>query len=332
MGFFEIFSGLLSALYGVIGNYGLAIIALTLISRIVMLPLTIKQTRSMRKMQALQPEVNRIRAKYKSNKQKMNEEMMALYKESGVNPLGGCFPMLLQMPVFIALFSVLRFPLKYMGYQLTDGAWSLNEGLSGVMKSIAESSLAQGLLEVPDKVNGFLGILRLDCSAQNVLPMFEPRGMPGNASPCPHGGLESIPYVVLLIAMGLSTWYQQKQMQASQDASSPQAQQARMMGRIFGIFFLFIGFSFPTGLVLYWTTSNLWGIVQQRIMLGAAPPVEAPVRAKSKSKSPPGGTKGKSSSDGKTKAAPTPGSSNGGKTPAATASRPHPSSKKKKKR
>ena len=322
MGFFEIFSGLLAAIYAVIGNYGLAIIVLTLLSRIVMLPLTIKQTRSMRKMQALQPEVNRIRAKYKGNKQKMNEEMMALYKESGVNPLGGCFPMLLQMPIFIALFSVLRAPLKYMGYELADSAWKASEGVSGTLQSIQDSSLAQGLLEVPDKVNGFLGILRLDCSTTGVVPLFQAQDMPGNASQCPHGWVEAFPYLLLLVAMGVTTWYQQKQMQASQDPNNPQAQQARMMGRIFGIFFLFIGFGFPIGLVLYWTTSNLWGIVQQRIMLGAAPPVQAPVRSgggKAKGAKPATSSRGKSDTTG-------------AKTPTKSSSRPHPSSKKKRKR
>ena len=78
--------------YGIIPSYGLAIILLTLAVRILLLPLSIKQTRSMREMQRIQPEIKKIQAKYKGNRQKMNEEMMALYKEHGVNPLGGCLP------------------------------------------------------------------------------------------------------------------------------------------------------------------------------------------------------------------------------------------------
>src|ERR671939_942923 len=110
MGFFELFSGVLSALYAVVRSYGLAIILLTILVRLILLPLSIKQVRSMREMQRIQPEMKRLQAKYKGNRQKLNEEMMKLYKERGVNPVAGCLPMLLQIPVLIALYSVLRFP------------------------------------------------------------------------------------------------------------------------------------------------------------------------------------------------------------------------------
>src|SRR5437762_1427000 len=91
----------LSFFYDLVPSYGLAIILLTVAVRLVMLPLTIKQTRSMQEMQKLQPEVKRLQAKYKGgDRQKMNEEMMKLYKEHKVNPLGGCLPLLLQLPIF----------------------------------------------------------------------------------------------------------------------------------------------------------------------------------------------------------------------------------------
>lgn len=89
-------------------NYGIAIMLLTIIIRIVFWPVTHKSTESMKRMQAIQPLMNEVRAKYKDNQQKMQQEMMALYKEHKVNPLGGCLPMLIQIPVFIALFVVLR--------------------------------------------------------------------------------------------------------------------------------------------------------------------------------------------------------------------------------
>jgi YidC/Oxa1 family membrane protein insertase len=114
-GWFEWFRGLckvllwtLNALYKVIPNYGIAIILLTLIVRIIFWPVTHKSTESMKKMQEIQPLVTEIRAKYKDKPQKMNEEVMALYKKHKVNPVAGCLPMLVQIPVFIALFVVLR--------------------------------------------------------------------------------------------------------------------------------------------------------------------------------------------------------------------------------
>src|SRR5918998_2895491 len=101
MGFFELFSAALAGFYALVPSYGLAIILLTLAVRVLLLPLSIKQTRSMREMAKIQPEVKKLQQKHKGDRQKMNEEMMALYKEHGVNPFGGCGPLLLQFPVII---------------------------------------------------------------------------------------------------------------------------------------------------------------------------------------------------------------------------------------
>ncbi|MDQ3921077.1 MAG: YidC/Oxa1 family membrane protein insertase, partial [Actinomycetota bacterium] len=86
----------------------LSIAMLTVIVRSLLFPLTIKQVKSMRAMQDLKPEMDRIRAKYKDNRQKQQEEVMKLYQDRKVNPLGGCFPILVQMPIFIAMFYVIR--------------------------------------------------------------------------------------------------------------------------------------------------------------------------------------------------------------------------------
>jgi YidC/Oxa1 family membrane protein insertase len=98
---------ILAFFYQLIPSYGVAIILLTVLVRLVLLPLTIRQTRSMQEMQKLQPKVKELQRKYKGNRQKLNEEMMKLYKEHQVNPLGGCLPLVLQLPVFFALFWVL---------------------------------------------------------------------------------------------------------------------------------------------------------------------------------------------------------------------------------
>jgi YidC/Oxa1 family membrane protein insertase len=99
---------LLSFLYDLVRSYGLAIILLTVLVRVVLLPLTIRQTRSMQEMQKLQPKIKELQRKYKGNRQKVAEETQKLYREHQVNPLGGCLPLLLQLPVFFALFGVLR--------------------------------------------------------------------------------------------------------------------------------------------------------------------------------------------------------------------------------
>jgi YidC/Oxa1 family membrane protein insertase len=106
---------ILAFLYDVVPSYGIAIILLTVLVRLVLIPLTLKQTRSMHAMQRIQPQIKEIQRKHKGNRQKMNEEMMKLYKEHQVNPLGGCLPLVLQLPVFIALFSVLRSTIGALG-------------------------------------------------------------------------------------------------------------------------------------------------------------------------------------------------------------------------
>lgn len=94
----------------VIANYGIVIILLTIVVRLVLTPLTISQTRSMAKMQKMQPQIKELQKKYKDDKQKLQQETMEFYKKNNVNPLAGCLPLILQMPVFFALFQTLRNP------------------------------------------------------------------------------------------------------------------------------------------------------------------------------------------------------------------------------
>jgi YidC/Oxa1 family membrane protein insertase len=101
-------SSLMDFLYGVFGNYGWAIICITLIIRFAIWPLHIKSQRTMKRMSLLQPKMKELKEKYKDNPQKMNQETMALYRDYGVNPLGGCLPILLQMPIFLGFFAMLR--------------------------------------------------------------------------------------------------------------------------------------------------------------------------------------------------------------------------------
>src|SRR5216110_514189 len=106
--FFAPFANLLAFFYEIWPSYGGAIALFTLTIMVVMTPLTLKGTRSMMTMQALQPEMKKIQAQYKDDRQKLNEELLKFYKENNINPLGGCLPLLVQLPVFIILYQVLR--------------------------------------------------------------------------------------------------------------------------------------------------------------------------------------------------------------------------------
>lgn len=105
---------LLSMLYGLIGNYGITIILFTIVVKLCLYPLYIKQTKSMAKMSEVQPKMAAIQRKYANDRETMNIKMAELYKEEKFNPMGGCLPMLIQMPIIMGLFALLRNPMLYI--------------------------------------------------------------------------------------------------------------------------------------------------------------------------------------------------------------------------
>ena len=109
----SLFGIALKAIYGVIGNYGLSIIVFTIIVKMILMTLTVKQTKSTFAMSEINPKVKEIQAKYKNKPEKQNEEISKLYKESGINPLSGCLPILIQMPILMGLFYVFKDPVTH---------------------------------------------------------------------------------------------------------------------------------------------------------------------------------------------------------------------------
>jgi len=219
---------LLQAFYRFSGSYGIAIILLTLLVRLVLLPLTVKQTRSMVAMQKIQPEIRKLQEKYKDDKEKLSQEMMKFYKEHKINPFGGCFPLLLQMPIFFALFTVLR---KYL---LTPPTIIVGNTLS-VFKALPwfEGGLTGAYAPIPIvKSSGFLWMGNLADTTRIADPYF-----------------------VLVILLMASTWYSQKQVM-----SDPRQ---KNMLIIMPLITAFIGLSLPAGVVLYWLTTNILQILQQ---------------------------------------------------------------------
>lgn len=112
--FAQIFGYLLGLIYGVVNDYGIAIILFTLITKSLLMPFTIKQLRSQKAMAAIQPKMKEIQDKYKDNKEKQNQMLVELYKEHKYNPLSGCLPLLIQFPIIIGLFTAMRQPGDYV--------------------------------------------------------------------------------------------------------------------------------------------------------------------------------------------------------------------------
>lgn len=221
---------LLQAINDLTGNYGVAIILLTVLVKLVLLPLTIKQTRSMIAMQKIQPEIKKLQEKFKDDKERLSQEMMKFYKENKVNPLGGCLPLILQLPVFFALFTVLR---KYL---LTPPTIILGNTFAAMKGIPGFAGLPAAYASLPNiKQAGFLWIDNLADSTRIADPTF-----------------------VFIILLAVTTWYSQKQVMTD-------PRQKNMM-LIMPLVTAFIAWSLPAGVVLYWLTTNALQIIQQFAM------------------------------------------------------------------
>ena len=268
----------LAWLYELVGNFGIAIIILTIVFRIILLPLGIKQIKSMQAMQALQPKIKEIQKRFKGNKQKIQEQTMKLYQEYGVNPLGGCLPLLLQFPILIAMYSVIRAPVPYAesdpnkpaGVECqTEGDAVLPPECFKDNHLPPDSQLYVDMTEQNEEGMTFL-LMNLQCSPQNagktVDVLNTEREPSGHTLDCGDSWPDRIPYYVMLALMIATTFYSSRQTQRA-TPSSAQNPQTQIITKVMPVMFGIFGFAFPAGLVLYWTVSNGFQIGQQAIML-----------------------------------------------------------------
>jgi YidC/Oxa1 family membrane protein insertase len=240
-------------------SYAGAITLLTLTVMLVLLPLTLKGTRSMLAMQKLQPELKKLQNQHRDDRQKLNEEVMKFYKENNINPLSGCMPLLLQMPIFIILYRTLHDLLLRASSGVDLGA-ATARAASGVNDGVWEkfgnfqpkhldptSQLYQDLVQTNEMSS--LG-MNLAQSAQQALS---------------HGAATAAPYIVLVMAVAGTSYYQQRQIAGRPGASSVNPQQ-QMLLKIMPVFFAFISLTLPAGLVVYFLVSNLFRIGQQALI------------------------------------------------------------------
>jgi YidC/Oxa1 family membrane protein insertase len=239
---YELMGTIIAFFYAVVPNYAVAIALLTVVVMIVTAPLTVKSTKSMVRMQRLSPELKKIQQKYKGDRQTLNEEMMKLYKEHGVNPAGGCLPMFAQFPVFIILYGVI----KGLANTVTVKGKVISEP-----RYISHSSkLYTNLVHHPGSIPAF-GINLAD----KVLH---------------HSFLGTLPYAALiLVAIGLQ-YFQMRQL----NKRNPQAQsnpQMQMMQRYMPLIFAVIYINIAAGVNIYFIVSSLCRIgIQEAIFRSGA--------------------------------------------------------------
>lgn len=233
-GLFEIIAKTLSVFYDLVPNYAIAIAMLTLVVMVVTTPFTLKGTRSMIQMQRLQPEMRRLQLKYKDDRQKLNEELMAFYKENQLNPLGGCLPLLLQAPIFFILYNVVRGLTHIPASAETFDPKYIDHG----------SNLYQDLLGNDSMVSFGVDLAE---SASKALS---------------DGFIHGVPHVIMVTIVALSSYYQQRQIQGRNPNAEIPPQQ-KMLMRLMPAMFVVFAFVSPAGLVVYFVVSNLYRIGMQ---------------------------------------------------------------------
>ncbi len=231
------------------GSWGLAIVGLTVLIRAVLVPLTYRQLKGMQEMQRLSPQIAALKAKYKDDKQRQQQEIMAFYRENKINPLASCLPLLLQLPVFISLFYMLRSDLKkhICGPALVSHYNTLSlhakAGFGGGAQAIAN------VAHLPAKF-----IEKTNCQA------VDPHSAKFLFLPDITEKATGIALIVLILM------YVGSQLASTLVATATADANQRRLMLLLPIVFVVILYRYPAGLLVYWITTNLWTIAQQYLI------------------------------------------------------------------
>ncbi|HET9443441.1 MAG TPA: membrane protein insertase YidC [Acidimicrobiales bacterium] len=256
-------AGLLSFFYSVVPNYGIAIGLLTLTVMLLLFPLNAKGMRSMAAMSKLSPELRRIQAKNKNDRVKQNEEVMALFKEHGVTPFGGCLPFLFQAPVLFVMYNVIR------------GLTHIPKGSETFQPKYLDhgSKLFRDLTGSDEMVSFGLDLAK---SASQVLKV---------------SFVTAIPFLILIVGVVATGYYQQWMISRRNSSQSiednPMAKQMQTMTKVLPLMYLVFGFTLPAGLNVYFLVSSVFRIGQQALIYKMDPsllpaPGHQPVKGRGK--------------------------------------------------
>lgn len=212
---------LIDWLHTIVGDWGLAIIIVTIIFRGIMLPIMHKQTKSSYAMKKMNPQMNRIKELYADDKTRQSEELQKVYADAKFNPISGCIPMFIQMPIFIALFQVLR---------------ELSSRVEG--SEYCFYNIVPNLVMAPNEAWELVG---------------------------EQGFLVALPYLILIVIFAGATFLPMILQQQGGDPK--QRKQTLIMSGVMSVFMLFVGWSSPAGVLLFWGTSSILALIQQRVSM-----------------------------------------------------------------
>ena len=281
------------ACYQLVHNYGVALFIFTMIIRVVLFPLSLKQQRSTIKMQLIKPQMDELQAKYKNNREKLNEEMMKLYQKEGYNPASGCLPLLIQMPILFGLIEVIYRPLKHILHLQAEiitaletiaqtlhpaqirNLGGLNSAQIFVIQDIQAGSgsySSAASAEIIRQISEF----RLDFFGMNLGEIPQLSMLTGMFS----GGFN--PVIFIPVISGISALCVSIISMRVAPATENAGANASMKGMMYTmpIFSLFIAFQVPAGVGLYWCYSNLFAIAQSLVLNKYYNPKEMAEKAK----------------------------------------------------
>ena len=225
-------------------SWAFGIVGLVVVIRIALIPLFVRQIKSQRNLQILQPKIKEIQSKYAGDRERQSAEMMALYKETGTNPLASCLPILAQAPIFFALFRVLNY---------------------GVAKQTPYGVMTQAQVDSAYHSTIF-GVPMWATFTQAAKTDF-----PLNTH---------ILTAVLIVLMTITTFTSQRMLIVKNTAkNNPMVQQQKILLYVFPFFFMVTGINFPVGVLIYWLTTNLWSMGQQFYVIRNNPQPDTPAYA-----------------------------------------------------
>ncbi len=228
-------------------GWALSIVLLTMAMRLLLFPLFVKQIKTQRAMQVLQPKIKELQQKYKNDRERLNQELLALYKEHNANPLSGCLPLVLQIPVFFALFHTLN----SIKPKLEGSTYVFPKNVAGFPSHLIESAARAKIFGAP-----IAAAFDSKASLRKFLDA-DPTSV-------------KITAVSLVVLMGVTTFITQRQLMARTSASGGQTQfaaQQKVLLYVLPFTFFIFGFRFPLGVLIYWLTTNVWSMAQQAVVI-----------------------------------------------------------------
>ncbi len=270
-------SYIINPIYNFVGNYGIAVILFTLIVKVLLVPLGIKQQKISIKTKQIKPELEKIQAKYKNDKEKLNEETMKLYQKYDINPMGGCLPLLVQLPILLGLYRVIQYPITWilksepvsaLEALVENGKFEAAEIIERLKALSGGSDKVLGLNSISEIINVFekdmsIGVNQIKIASEFDLVTFDLFGLDLSATP----SISEISplWIIPILATGaafFSNWINQKLNPMSEE----QAQTMKSMNLMMPLMTAFFTFTLSAGIGVYWFCSTMFSVLQSYVL------------------------------------------------------------------